>query len=282
MTVFFLAGLARSYDLNSATVAIYFWNPLVIVEGAGQGHIDFAALSLLVVALFYVRLNGYGRAAFALALAALTKLLPILMLPAFWWWAARAGADGKRQIAAMFTPRALILPVVFIGVFVAGYLPFWDVGWEVFGSLSTYAGTWEFNSPVYALLKVIGLSGDWERLVIAVCLILAVSMITVSRMPPIRAAYYLVGAFLVLTPTLHPWYVAWIIPFLCFYGNRGWIALSGLIVLAYQVLIRFNTTGEWEEETWVRWVILFGSGSVWLAPHVVAGVRTRFWGTTVR
>jgi hypothetical protein len=94
--------------------------------------------------------------------------------------------------------------------------------------------------------------------------------ISVRRMPPIQAAYYLMGGFLILTPTLHPWYVIWILPFLCFYGNRGWLALSGFAVLSYLILIRFREHGVWVEDEWVKWAIFAGSAAVWMMPRLVA------------
>ena len=267
LTVVFLAGLARSYDLHPSVALVYFWNPLVIVEGAGQGHIDSVAVSLLVVALLYVRLHGYGRAAAALALSALTKLLPVLMLPAFWRWAAKAEADGKSTVSAMFSTRAILVPVVFTFVFAAGYLPFADAGWGVWGSLGTYATTWEFNAPLYSLMRYAGLGGEGSRWLLVGVLLASVVAISVSSMPPVQAAYYIVGIFLVLTPTLHPWYVVWIVPFLCFYGNRGWIATSGLIVLGYAVLIAYRESGDWSEPPWVVWGIVLGALLVWMWPR---------------
>lgn len=55
-----------------------------------------------------------------------------------------------------------------------------------------------------------------------------------------------------LTPTLHPWYLTWIIPLLCFYFNRAWIILTGSIVFCYTVLIEFNRTGIWQEIHWLK------------------------------
>ena len=57
-----------------------------------------------------------------------------------------------------------------------------------------------------------------------------------------------------LTPTVLPWYLVWIIPFLCLYPNPAWILLSGLAALSYHVVIGFVLTGTWEEEIWVRYV----------------------------
>jgi hypothetical protein len=273
VAVFFLAGLARAYDIHPAAVALYFWNPLVILEGAGHGHIDIVAVSLLVSALLYIRIEGYGRAGAALALSGLTKFLPILMLPAFWRWAARGEEDARSTLSAMFTTRAIAVPVVFTVVFAGGYLPFIDVGWRVFGSLHTYASTWEFNAPFYSLLRETGISSDTSRVILSLIFFTGVAAVSLKPIPAIQATYYVLGMFIILTPTLHPWYVVWIVPFLCFYGNRGWLAMSGLIVLAYVVLIQYRETGVWEEEGWVRWLIFIGSVLVWLWPRLVESVK---------
>ena len=57
-----------------------------------------------------------------------------------------------------------------------------------------------------------------------------------------------------LTPTVQPWYLVWIVPFLCLYPNPAWILLSGLVAVSYHVVIGFVLTESWEEETWVRFV----------------------------
>ncbi len=268
LTLLFLSGLARSYDIPSSAVVIFFWNPLVLLEGAGHGHIDSVGVSLLVVSLLYLRLRGYGRAGAILGLAALTKFIPVLVLPAFWRWAGKAEANGRSTLVAMFTTRAILFPVAFLALVTAGYLCFLDVGWGVLGSFQFYASTWEFNALLYGLLIDVGVGGEAARLILGSTLVAAILAISINRMPPVQAAYYCVGAFLALTPTLHPWYVLWIIPFLCFYGNRGWIALSGLIVLAYRVLSRYRADGVWEEEAWVRWVIVGGALAAWLWPRL--------------
>ena len=273
VAVFFFVEHETAYDIEPAAVALYFWNPLVILEGAGQGHIDIVAISLLISALLYLRIGGYGRSAAALALSGLTKLLPIFLLPAFWRWAARGEADGRSVLRAMFTTRAVVVPVVFGLVFVGGYIPFLDVGWQILGSLGTYASSWEFNAPIYGLLRELGLGGQTSRLLLAVGFLATACAVSVRPIPAIQAAYYLLGMFLILTPTLHPWYVVWIVPFLCFYGNRGWLTMSGLVVLAYLVLVGFRETGVWEEEGWVRWLIFIGSGMVRVAPRLLNAIK---------
>jgi hypothetical protein len=45
----------------------------------------------------------------------------------------------------------------------------------------------------------------------------------------------MVGLFLVLSSPRFSWYMAWIIPFLCFVPRAGWLYLSGASVLLYLV-----------------------------------------------
>jgi hypothetical protein len=47
-------------------------------------------------------------------------------------------------------------------------------------------------------------------------------------------AYVMVSAYLALLPTsFHPWYLVWLLPFLCLYPTWGWLYLSGTVSLSY-------------------------------------------------
>jgi hypothetical protein len=67
-------------------------------------------------------------------------------------------------------------------------------------------------------------------------------------------ALKVVGAFLLLSPTIQPWYLLWMLPFLCLVRQPGWVAWSTTIFLAYWVLDGFARTGLWQEASWVKWV----------------------------
>jgi hypothetical protein len=84
------------------------------------------------------------------------------------------------------------------------------------------------------------------------------------------------ATFVVLTPTLHPGYVVWLVPFLVFYRNPAWIGFTLLVVLSYQVLIRYEIDGVWEELLWVRWVEFGGLLGVW-GLYSIYQRRKRSW-----
>ncbi|MBI5782484.1 MAG: hypothetical protein HZA69_01940, partial [Gammaproteobacteria bacterium] len=85
-----------------------------------------------------------------------------------------------------------------------------------------------------------------------------------SGAPVLQGALWLIGAALLLTSTLYPWYLLWLLPFLCFYPQRAWILLTGLVMLSYHVLVRYVAGGAWEESWWVRLVIYVPFFALWL------------------
>ncbi len=88
------------------------------------------------------------------------------------------------------------------------------------------------------------------------------------KIPLLRLIYITLAAFVLLTPTLHPWYVVWLVPLLVFYRNPAWVAFTLLVVLSYQVLIRYEIHGVWEELPWVRWVEFGGFVGVWVLSSI--------------
>jgi len=59
--------------------------------------------------------------------------------------------------------------------------------------------------------------------------------------------YWATGAVLLCAPTLFPWYLIWMVPFLCFFPSPAWLLLTGLSPLSYYVLIDWWTLGLWRQ-----------------------------------
>ena len=67
----------------------------------------------------------------------------------------------------------------------------------------------------------------------------------------IQKSFILTSVFLILTPTLHPWYLIWIIPFLIFVPNWSWLIFTFLIQASYFVLKDFALSSVWNESVWI-------------------------------
>ena len=72
-----------------------------------------------------------------------------------------------------------------------------------------------------------------------------------KRCDALRAAFALIGLFLLLSPTLHPWYVTWIVPFLAFERSRAAHWLVVVAPLSYVLLPRWVNEGVWSEPAWL-------------------------------
>ena len=224
-------------NLPRERVLIYAWNPLVLVEIAGSGHNDSLPVVLMLAALLAVDGLRPVRAAAWLALSMLAKWFTVMLVPAFY------------RKAGSLKPFWIIPVLVFVS-----YLPYLDAGTGLFGGLLVYGDKWRFNDSVFSIIFFLTDSLNVSKVIVATLFAGLVAYCAIRITDPFRAAFILLGAYLVLTPTVQPWYLVWIIPFLCLYPNPAWILLSGLIVLSYHVVIGFVLTGDWHEETWVRYV----------------------------
>ncbi|MEE2708742.1 MAG: hypothetical protein VYA69_04015 [Gemmatimonadota bacterium] len=228
--------LLRLYGLPLDRVLIYAWNPLVLVEFSGSGHNDTLALVLMMAALYAIMREREVLSILWLALSFLSQFFSVVLIPSVFF--------QVRRIQPF-----LLFPVVIV-VF---YLLYIDAGIKLFEGLMVYSDKWRFNDSIFTLALQATGSLTQAKIVIVAIFLAIILVRLVSGKDHMRTAYILVGAYLLLTPTLQVWYMVWIIPFLCIYPNRAWLLLSGLTVLSYNVLIQFIQTGIWHEAMWVRY-----------------------------
>jgi len=130
--------------------------------------------------------------------------------------------------------------------------------------LRTYVQEWHFNSVFFASWFEQTNDRDTPKQIAAVVILLVAFGFAVFGRDPIKGCFYTLGVFFLLSPTLHPWYLTWIIPFLCFYRSAAWLVLSGTVGLAYLILFNYVISGVWEESIWVLMAEYIPFGTVWV------------------
>ena len=279
--------LLGRFGLPRRNVLIYLWNPLVIIEFAHGAHVDSLMIFLTMLAFWYLaRDAGKERAdspgsALALAAAALTKLIPILLVPIFWWrW------SWKNRL----TFGTVLLGMIAVFSLNAGLGLFGPLdGTGVFGAVRIYLAYWKFNSGIpdwleglisgFAFQNAFPLSLDGETQSYIVRIITASFLVIFfllagwlawkstykdqedhpgSILKLIRLSLIPLGAYLLLTPTVHPWYVTFVIPFLPFFFTDDkkyfrylfpWIYFSIVVAFSYLAYLDPN---DFRELRWVR------------------------------
>ena len=91
--------LLRAAGRPAGQILIWAWNPLVIWEFAGAGHIDAASCAFIALALLAAARGRGGWAGAAIGGAVLFKLLPAALFPALWRARSR-GWDWRVPAAA--------------------------------------------------------------------------------------------------------------------------------------------------------------------------------------
>jgi hypothetical protein len=256
--------------------ALYAFHPLPVTETAGQGHLDGLGVALLLSALVFLTEGRRLRGGVAFAMAVLTKYVPAAgALPVL--------RRGRRALvsAALATLAALWLAA--------------SRGASPAGGLSEYATRWSFNSPVYAgtlaaveatalperakelFLEAKETLGHpaWAQAVFPffyaaffaralLGLGLCALLVGIDRRFQVGAAerpvFASLAALTLLSPTLHPWYVLWTLPFAARAKEPAFLWLASAVPIAYLLLypVMFCPPP-------VVWAVEFGPFAVFLA-----------------
>jgi hypothetical protein len=248
-----LARLARGTGLPPDRLVLYAWNPLAVMETAGSGHVEPLGILLAVAAAAWIIGRRPYLSTAALAGSIAVKLVPLLLVPGY---------------VRRFRAIELLLLVALLA---AVWAPYAASGPAIGAGLFEYAERWEFNSFAYA-----GVHGalvverfqerlgegliPWDFLyrhvwpddVARILMLLAASawVIWLTFRPSLDAAresYLVLAGAVLLSPTVHPWYVLWVLPFAAIYRAPGWLTFAALVPLSY---LATSSSVPWP----IRWV----------------------------
>jgi len=247
-----LMRLLRALGQPAQRALLYLWSPLPVFETAHAAHVDGLVLPVLVAA-WLARARGRDALVGVLLGAAVSlKLYPVVLFPVLW----RVRDDRGRRRAAW------VMPVAFVTVLVATYLPYLSLGVGVIGFLPTYF-TERFNPSLARLITDLpyGTDGTSDRLATVLLLVAELAVGVVCLLRParnaahaIRRSIWPIGVFVLLTQILYPWYVLWLVPLLALFVRPGRFGLrldawtgswlfSGLVMLSYTWYITMSGIG---------------------------------------
>ena len=250
--ILFLGLTLRRLELPLSSIILYAWNPLMIKVFAGSGHADAILVAAICLTAYFVVRGSKSLAAIAFGLAILAKLSPIFLLPFI-----------VRRVGWL---RSLLVGAV---VFV-GYLPFLSAGENLFAGFLKFAREWQFNPGAFALIRwfanfISTDSADTARKICAV-LILAIIAWLVWRDDSsekyfVKASAIVLGALVILSPTVMPWYLSWVLPFAVLARQNIWFYFSALVLTAFHILIDLN---EYAFALWFEHSLFFAIILIWL------------------
>jgi alpha-1,6-mannosyltransferase len=247
------AALLRLTGGDFARTALYAWNPLVVCSFAGAGHYDSLMILALLLATLALERAQPARTCAWLGAAIALKVVPGFLLPV---WLFHFGRRAWWVLLALAIPLLVTIP--FGGPAI------------VQEPLENFAHVTRFNDLVWWLVEKTVWPNPWGRneryAVVLAAAVLAISI--ALRHDWRRAMLWVLGAVLVLSPALHPWYVTWILPFACWRKSWPWIALSLSVAVALLV---------WEAGPfWKAWEIAWPLRIAIAAPPLAVLLANRY------
>lgn len=272
MTLVFIVGILSRLGMDKSACLLYFWSPLIIKETFNSTHLDIIGISLLCGSIYFLLCHRHKLATLFLAFGFLGKLYPIILLPLY----LKACYEKTAQTGKKAWLAPLGTTSLFVGVIVLGYLPFMGIGLQMFDGLKAFTLYWQSNDSIFAILVFIfktvsgGLADEtvfsnplpifMSKVTVAIALtgvlfFLLVKGASLLKQPVefVRGLFWLMALVFLLSPVQNPWYLCWVVPFICIFPQRSWMVLTGLVGL-YYLDFYFDYQEIQALSLWIPWV----------------------------
>ncbi len=248
-----LRSLLVAYQKPESLAALYFLNPLIILELVGNLHFEGVMLVFVLATLAFWLKRQDIPTGIALAGGVAAKLIPLAMGPLF--------------VFGYAPKRWLILGLSTLVTLVMLFIPIVDASLVegLKNSLSLFVQKFEFNGGIYYLAReigfwikgynIIGTLGPWLTRLTAIGIVVYAFLSRENKNMAERMMWVWM-IYLALAIIVHPWYCIPMIGLCLFTKYRFPIYWSGLICLSY---IGYDATGYLPPFTWIiiEYVILY-------------------------
>ena len=248
-------------------VLLYAWNPLVLKEVTNSVHVDVLPaffVVLLMVSLERIRVRGGRRwllaAAGSMAGGVLSKLYPILLLPAAFRFVSLVSGGKKAVTFAAVSLTGIVL----------GYLPFSTPGLDrLTEGLRSYVERWRMNQGAFDLLEFLL---PQPRLACGILILVVAVAVPWIRLRPrgspvdlIEVCQWVLLFWFLLLPAPFPWYavvLAALLPATSRFASTApaVVALSGAAGLYY---LSFYYEYQRLPQAWWTWTRMVEHGLIW-------------------
>src|SRR3989304_11154 len=217
--------------------------------------IKSAFLLFVMLALYLYSIRKNAKSVVSISLAVMSKFVSIIIVPFL------IPRKKFRYLAILFLVIILL------------YLPYCSAVKGLFSTLFQFGTQYRYNDSIHFLIFYVSLGSPFISKIITSSIFGTMLLYLYKKYLDeayfntgllgedtiLRFAFLAVGTLLILAPTVHPWYLTWIVPFLCFYHNRAWLVLTGTVVFYYFMnyplfskLIEYNNEWVWQEVHWLK------------------------------
>jgi len=268
LTLFFIIGILAKLGLNKNMSVVYFWCPLIIKETFNSTHLDIIGITFLCGSIYFLVCHRHSLATVFLALGFLGKLYPAILFPLYFQSCLQ---NSRKKEGNLWLPP-IINSLLFISIIVLGYMPFMGIGLKMFDGLKAYSLYWQSNDSIFSCLVFIfkNLPGELNNIsffsnplpiflskLTVVCILMGVLIWLLLKNTSLfedpetflKQFFILMALVFLLSPIQNPWYLCWVVPFLCLFPLKSWVLLTGLVGFYY-----LDFYFDYQEISWKIWI----------------------------
>lgn len=228
--------LLKHLKLQPKTIFLYLLNPFILIELTGNLHFEGVMLFFLVAAVYLLLKNKWQWSAVFMALSICVKLIPLIFLPILLRKLGFKKAIGYYSICLGLV--ALLFAPFISSAFIENFM----------SSIHLYFQNFEFNASVYYIIRAIGFEVTGYNIIhqvgkvlpiFIVLGILLVSWLRKNEKQPVflSSLVWIIFLYLLLSTTVHPWYIAVILLLSVFSNLKFPLVWSFAIIFSYSAYI---------------------------------------------
>ena len=212
-----IAALYRGTAGDLRALLFFAWNPLVLLQGLGNGHNDLVMLAWLLLGLvFWGRFANWFVATICFSLAVLTKASAAVMVPLLLVAVLRAQPSWGRRALALVGMGAVGLALLLLI-----YLPFWPPWQSIAGALDEISKRYTYTISAtlrMALREWIAPQAAWDAPRMAGQLLFLATFgwllgrVWRGRLDLASAGFIAFFTYLIAGPNYRIWYPIWLVP----------------------------------------------------------------------
>jgi len=260
ITIIILLKLLDHFSMNRMRITLFILNPVVILETYNNGHPMIITICFLVLSVYLFYKNKEWISVITSAIAAVIQYLLLLSLLPFIY---------KKLLKKLTLMLIIILPSFYIfyitkplsditSILLVSYT---DSNGFIFKVLVYIFNL--FSKNINEQIKFLSLIFDKTEFTVSILLITVSIFIVIDQMKKLKltanfkginylhTGFIITSGILLLLPSLNPWDLILIIPFLIFLPNWSWLFFTFLIQFSY--ISQFNL----ENLNIPNWIWLF-------------------------
>ncbi|TVZ26659.1 hypothetical protein JM83_1646 [Gillisia sp. Hel_I_86] len=269
--LYFGRKLLVNLELPESRIFLYLLNPFIIIELTGNLHFEGVMVFFLVWSLYLLQQKKWIGSAIIFACSVLLKLVPLMFLPLFFgYFIYKKENTHEVEKESKLGLAKLLGFYLIVGITVVlGFLPILSSAFieNFMATISLWFQKFEFNASIYYIVRWLGFQAKGYNIIetagkalplVTIGILAGLSFFRKNNYFEKLLSAMLFGftAYLFLSTTVHPWYLATPLILSIFTKYRYLLVWTFVVILSYAAY----TTNGFQENLWlvaIEYILVF-------------------------